>query len=459
MPITDEFTRLTLDNVFVDRDTRQRRGLNTKNLVESIRLRGVLQPIIVERGEGPPFRLIAGERRLTASRELGLPTIPARFIQDLDPIEAQIIELEENIKRSDLEWQEVVKGVAQIHGLYLGRDAEWTYTETAEAIGLTQPTISVYMRVAASWGDERVQAAGTVREAYNLLVRRDMRLQGDALADLLDDSDQVPEAPSSSQQAAPTGAPAHATVTKPTTAPHQLLDSAKSLLHEDFVQWAPRYSGAKFNLLHCDFPYGINVFSGAQGGGRDNKYPDGRDVFFELLECLCSNLDRIMSISGHLLFWYSARHQTQMMQTFRTQAPSLVFQPHPLIWVKSDNVGIVPDTNQGPRHIYETCLMATRGSRQIVRITADVYSAPTDKRYHVSAKPEPMLRHFMSMLVDNSTRLLDPTCGSGTALRAAESLGATSVLGMDNDEQTVGTARMLLRQSRVMRTPAASKHD
>ena len=57
----------------------------------------------------------------------------------------------------------------------------------------------------------------------------------------------------------------------------------------------------------------------------------------------------------------------------------------------------------------------------------------------------------MSMLVDEHTSLLDPTCGSASALRAAESLGAQTVLGMDSDEQTVGLARMALRQARTMR--------
>ena len=95
--------------------------------------------------------------------------------------------------------------------------------------------------------------------------------------------------------------------------------------------------------------------------------------------------------------------------------------------------------------------MATRGSRQIVKVVADVYSGATYKRYHPSAKPEQMLKHFFTMLVDEHTRLLDPTCGSGTALCAAEDLGAQEVLGLESDETICGTARMLLRQQRALR--------
>ena len=53
---------------------------------------------------------------------------------------------------------------------------------------------------------------------------------------------------------------------------------------------------------------------------------------------------------------------------------------------------------------------------------------------HPSAKPEVMLRHFFQMFVDKNSKVLDPTCGSGTALRAAKSLDAADVLGIEKDK-------------------------
>lgn len=100
--------------------------------------------------------------------------------------------------------------------------------------------------------------------------------------------------------------------------------------------------------------------------------------------------------------------------------------------------------------------MATRGSRQIVKVKSDAYSAPTDKRLHPSTKPEPMLRHFMEMLVDENTQMLDPTCGSGASVRAAESLGATHVLGLEIDKQYVEPARLALKQARQKRAAERS---
>jgi 2-polyprenyl-3-methyl-5-hydroxy-6-metoxy-1,4-benzoquinol methylase len=156
------------------------------------------------------------------------------------------------------------------------------------------------------------------------------------------------------------------------------------------------------------------------------------------------------------MFWYSVRHHDLTMSMFRELAPSLVFYPFPLIWLKSDNAGIASDVRRHPRHIYETCLLATRGNRHILKVVGDAYSAPTDKRWHASTKPEPVLKHFMSMLVDQDTTLLDPTCGGGSAIRVAEELGARTVLGMDIDESTVGNARQALRAARMLRTAAKS---
>ena len=53
-------------------------------------------------------------------------------------------------------------------------------------------------------------------------------------------------------------------------------------------------------------------------------------------------------------------------------------------------------------------------------------------------KSQAMLEHFMRMVVDEGTRMLDPTCGSGSALRAADRLGAREVLGLERDEVGVG---------------------
>jgi DNA modification methylase len=122
-----------------------------------------------------------------------------------------------------------------------------------------------------------------------------------------------------------------------------------------------------------------------------------------------------------------------------------------LVWLKSDNAGVAASAMYGPRHVYETALMASRGKRPIVRVKADGYAAPRDPKLHQSTKPVPVLRHFFEMLVDEHSTVLDPTAGSGSALIAAESLGAPTVLGLEIDEVQCGLARLALRQFRSLK--------
>jgi len=89
--------------ILVEDRAREELG-DIDELAESIKLKGVLQPITVNQ-DG---RLLAGERRLRASVRAGLTTIPV-IIRESDEVDALEVELSENIYRKDLEWQERVR--------------------------------------------------------------------------------------------------------------------------------------------------------------------------------------------------------------------------------------------------------------------------------------------------------------------------------------------------------------
>ena len=499
MPISDDFQRVPLSAITIERDSRQRRAIDTRGLKDSIALRGVYNPIIVTRD----LVLCAGERRYTASLELGLPDIPVRFLDELDQIERQIIELEENLKRSDLPWRDTVSAVSIIHNLYEAQSPTWNQRQTGLTLGMDDSTVSVILRVAKELSNPKIAQATSYSSAFNLLSRIDSRKADAALSDLLDvggdmlgglgDGAGVPDGkadfsavgvgldaagigtltgfdpaalPTALQGGAPY--PPIAATAGPILAPRpRTLPPEASILHTSFLSWLPTYTGPKFNFLHCDFPYGINAFAGSQGasgaastigmgeGGlgkiQARLYDDNPDVYWALLEAFCSQLDTFMSHSAHIMFWFSMQHYERTLATFRRLAPSLDINPMPLVWVKSDNRGILPDPKRGPRQIYETALFGSREDRQIIKSVSNAYSAPSDKTYHHSTKPEPVLRYFFSMFVDDTTRMLDPTCGSGSALRAAESLGATQVLGLEIDEEHAAAAREALKKFRVLR--------
>lgn len=474
--LTHRYKLVPVTDIIVQRDARQRRVIDTSNLKDSIARVGVLQPVIVTKG----LVLVAGERRLAASRELGLREIPVRFAEDLPPLEAQIIELEENLKRQDLGWKDQVLAVARIHDLYsLANGSDWTQARTAQAIGISAAFMTSAIRVARDIDSPRIVQAASWAAAYNILSRLDERHAGDALSEIIEAGDSalsalggppvgtVATAPGDAVEGPSSGAlpmpgdgpdaPATPVAGAPLPPPPPSgtvprLSPDDTILLADFSEWVDTYSGPRFNFIHCDFPYGIEAFAGPMAG-RDKwtQYSDSADTYWKLLGTLCHNLDRLMAHSGHLMFWFSMEHYTKTLQYFTSHAPDLDVQVFPLVWVKSDNVGVLPDARRGPRRVYETALIGTRNDRPVAKPVANAYAAPTDKQHHQSTKPEPVLRHFFQMFVDSSTRMLDPTCGGGSAIRAAESMGAKQCLGLEISEEHCTSARSALRSFRALK--------
>jgi ParB family chromosome partitioning protein len=111
-----------------------------KELADSIRSSGVVQPVLLRRADDR-YQLIAGERRWRAAREAGLTTIPAvvREIGDRDALE---LALTENLLREDLNQIEAAQGYAllqQKHGL--------SHEEIAERLGLDRSTVTNTLRL------------------------------------------------------------------------------------------------------------------------------------------------------------------------------------------------------------------------------------------------------------------------------------------------------------------------
>ena len=506
MPITNIFGRMPLEHVWVERSSRQRRDPDPEagGLLQSIALRGVICPVILEEvpDEQGYHILYAGERRYAASLMLGLSDIPFRFANSPSQSEVQIIEFEENAKRKDLSWQETLQSVVRLHSLFRDEDPECTFEATGVALGWGDgSTVAKYHFIAGFWQDDAVRACNTVNEAYNLLQRRQKRAQATKLEEWLegvapgeasgeasgeatetnlegdfshdgpgDNSDRggvgvdsgvsgvcgggtSTSGVSTGQVGVRTSAGAKAT---PGFAPVALAPTLP-VLKEDFLEWATTYSGPRFNLVHCDFPYGINLGTSGHKHGSNalhreegELYHDSEDHYGALLEAFVANFDRFAAESCHVMFWYSNREETEVaMRAALRKIPGFAFLRFPLVWHKSDNAGfITPGT---PRHIYETCLVGGRGDRPIVKYVSDVYSSPSDNSLHMSAKPEPMLKYFMGMFCDEHSRVLDPTCGSASALRAAEALKAEKVLGLETNPEMVKVANTALLQARALR--------
>jgi ParB family chromosome partitioning protein len=119
-----------------------------REMAESLKNHGLLQPVIVMKKERPDgqdgedeYILIAGERRFRAARSLEWATIPAviRTYGDRELLELALVE---NLQRSDLNPVEVAEGFNR-----LIEEFSWTQEELAAHLGMKRSTIANFLRI------------------------------------------------------------------------------------------------------------------------------------------------------------------------------------------------------------------------------------------------------------------------------------------------------------------------
>ncbi len=111
-----------------------------KELSDSIKVHGVIQPIIVNKA-GTRYMIVAGERRFRASKLAGLKVIPA-IVKNYTEQQIKEISLLENIQREDLNPIEVSRAMKELLELY-----GWTQDVLADRLGKSRPAIANSLRL------------------------------------------------------------------------------------------------------------------------------------------------------------------------------------------------------------------------------------------------------------------------------------------------------------------------
>ena len=126
-------------NPFQPRSTFEEESL--QELADSVRIHGVIQPITVRKIEGNKYQLIAGERRLRASKLAHKEEIPAyvRAASDQESIEIALIE---NIQREDLNPLEIA-----INYKRLMDECDLTQDKLAERLSKNRSTVTNFIRL------------------------------------------------------------------------------------------------------------------------------------------------------------------------------------------------------------------------------------------------------------------------------------------------------------------------
>lgn len=416
-------------SALVIQENRQRQEFDAtamEELKNSIEDRGLMHPIVIRNTDAGPV-LVAGERRLRAiddiwalggsftcdEQSVAPGMLPVVGLGDLSPLEAEEAELDENLKRKDLTWQEHAAAVSKLHSL---RQAQKT-------VKIVMPDGLPGLRVEAhTVADTALEVLGRSDGAYQDSIRKEI-----IVAKHLSSNPEVAKAKSADeafkilkrQETAKENAKLAATVSAQfTVKDHELLrGSCLDLLYED------RFT-AKFDVILTDPPYGIDADQFGDSGGKlagiDHQYDDSHESWQKLMSLWAGLSFRVSKPQAHA-YVFCDIDRFHELKGFMAAAGWYVFRT-PLI-IHKLNSGRVPRPEHGPRRQWEMVLYAIKGDKPVTHIYPDVIqSSADDQMAHGAQKPVAVYQNLLQRSVRAGDHVLDSFAGSGTIFPACHTL-------------------------------------
>jgi ParB-like chromosome segregation protein Spo0J len=428
------------DKVVV-KENRQRREFDPAKLMElgtSFESPGVgiLQPIVL-RKEGDKDVLVAGERRLRVVKDAhelgvvifhaGMPIphnmIPYLSIGELSELDAEEAELEENIRRVDLTWQEKAAATTRLMALRVKQaeakdEVPPTRAQLAEEVygkseGVYQENIRQDIILAKRLDDPDVAGAKTAREAMKIVKRKEETKRNTLLAQTIGKT---------------------------------FNSSAHQLYNKDSQEWAKGCASGSFDCILTDAPYGMNADEFGDGGGvaaGEHGYADSPDVLSAILMWFPKESFRLAKEQAHLYFFCDIDWFPKLKPLF-AEAGWKVFRT-PLIWHKPQGAR-APWPEEGPQRKYETILFAVKGGKKTKKMGGDVITCPADDNLgHAAQKPVDLYKELLARSIGPGDSVADFFCGSGPIFPAAHALMAKAT-GVEKAEAAFGIAATRIKE-------------
>lgn len=140
-----EYRDIPLDSLIVGKGQVRTKdiGQGLDELAQSIKIQGLLQPIVVcEAQESEKWEILTGQRRFLACKQLNKTSIPAAILDErVEEAEAKVISITENLIRRQLSGKELIDGITFLYNKY-GSNAK----HVADATGLSYPLVLQYVK-------------------------------------------------------------------------------------------------------------------------------------------------------------------------------------------------------------------------------------------------------------------------------------------------------------------------
>lgn len=453
-----EVTELPIESISVIDRVRKDLG-DIASLASDIEKVGLLYPILVNE----KYRLLEGERRLTAYKHLGRTTIPVRVLPGVADDDAMVIELMGNASREPFKWHEELEIKHRLHNYWkMQSPANWGYRETASkmqvSLGGLSSDLELFSAIKLFPDLKDCETKGKARETYKKFVSQ---AQAHVALESLPDDQKASILKMMSGKADitaplfkaknPDSCPEFSTVSAGCSEMNKINAESNAVGPVDPLDKLPAHAYAieswqtfiakipdnSVGFVELDPPYAIDFntnygkLNDIESKATDWTVDQLKDCFRLMLPIL---YDKMLDDSW-VLCWTGKEHVEWINAGasqcgFKVQAPG--------IWAKNGGSSNSPKTNM--ISCYEMFLLLRKGNATFnVPSMHNVISfnpPAATNRIHQWEKPLEMYSFFQTALGRPNTIFLTPFAGSGNSMIAA-ALAGMMPFGCDVNQQYV----------------------
>jgi len=386
-------SKVKVEDVKVGRRCREDFG-DIEGLALSIQRFGLLHPIVVDEN----LHLLAGERRLRAHRFLGLKEIDVTYKKDLDDAQKKELELEENLKRKDLNWPELVTANKTLYDLRVklygprvkGHDSDgYGRQDHAMALGKSQGMVSQDLILAEAilkFPELAKEKSKTV--AFN----KYQRMKDDLMM----------------KEYSKRG--------KFATDPR--------VIHGDSYEELKKMKDESIDFCVTDPPFAVNVDKKAKQDKavKDAGYEDDPHIVMENIRLTVGEIYRVLKSDSHLIIAFAMQHYVDLLKILTETGFTVDLTP--LIWNKIS--GSTPHSGKYFTYAYEPAFWCMKGRRELYTTDSDVFTykrVPDKYKKHPLERPQALMSAWIKAVSLPGEVGLDCYAGGGSFLEACISLG------------------------------------
>lgn len=386
---------------------RQRQKVNesrVSDLAIAIKKEGLLHPITlapIDRVRFPDapthlrYQLVAGYRRLLATAHLQMSDVEANLKENLSQLELEEIELDENLMREELPFQDEVKAKARIYEIRKAKYGDG-FREVAEHLQESRGEV---------WEDIKLAEA---MQEFPELAQAKNKTQANNKLRLLRRRDALEEAALERSESG------------------VITGFEHKVFLGDCLQVTKEWEDGCASLILTDPPYGINLDVGEtkKGNPHPDIYDDDTYDIMDLTSMAAKVAFRLLRRDTHAYFWFDIKAYEKVFRILTDVG--FTVDAIPLLWVKPGPGQVNhPDSRWGSG--YEACFFCRKGNRSLLKqgqsnvLLHD--PVPSQKKIHPTEKPTSLLRQLIESSTAPSETVVDLFGGSGSTAEAAIQTG------------------------------------